>query len=90
MPYIHIFRSSKSEAGVGAVWETAICIHHAFVGAQKQVKVESNSNKGKEAMLEGIESHVLPAFLGGEYTGEWRMLPEVAGAGAGAGLDEEG
>jgi len=48
-----------------------------FVPARttEKVNVESNSKKAKEILLEIMEPHVLPAFLGGEYTGEWRMLP---------------
>jgi hypothetical protein len=34
-------------------------------------------------LLEIIEPDVLPAFLGGEYTGEWRMLPGGGGGGGG-------
>ena len=38
-----------------------------------QVKVESNPKKAREKLLEVIAPEVLPAFLGGEYTGEWIM-----------------
>jgi hypothetical protein len=54
-----------------------------FFFEKLQVKVESNYKKGKEMLLEIIEPDVLPAFLGGEYTGEWRMLPGGGGGGGG-------
>ena len=38
-----------------------------------KVKVESNPKEAREQMLEVIDPHVLPAFLGGEYAGEWTM-----------------
>eukprot|EP00277_Geminigera_cryophila_P003392 CAMPEP_0179427668 /NCGR_PEP_ID=MMETSP0799-20121207/13541_1 /TAXON_ID=46947 /ORGANISM="Geminigera cryophila, Strain CCMP2564" /LENGTH=214 /DNA_ID=CAMNT_0021202795 /DNA_START=623 /DNA_END=1267 /DNA_ORIENTATION=- len=38
-----------------------------------KVKVESNSKKAKEKMLDLVDAAVLPSFLGGEFAGEWMM-----------------
>ena len=38
-----------------------------------KVKVESNRKKGTEKMLQLIDAHVLPSFLGGDFNGEWVM-----------------
>lgn len=38
-----------------------------------KVKVESNKSAAKKKLHELIDPSVLPSFLGGDYTGEWRM-----------------
>ena len=47
-----------------------------FVPARtaEKVEVEANWNKAKAKMLQFVDAAVLPSCLGGEFSGEWRML----------------
>lgn len=46
----------------------------------EKVEVLSNRAKAKDRMLCMVDAAVLPAFLGGDFVGEWRMLTSIEGS----------